>query len=1030
MLSRFRLRTLLAAAFGLSALAMATAGSLAVQQVAGTRARLAVGAEMTDVAEQIRNLLDRSMFERWRDIEVLAAVWTTTAASTEARRAWLGAMQRTFPAYAWIGFADRQGTVQVSTAGLLEGVNVSARAWFGSGLKRPAAVDVHEAALLAYKLPPLASGEPRRFVDVAAPVRNPAGEVEGVIGAHLSWNWAEDVTRSVLETVSDHHPGVEVFVVSTDGLVLLGPGDLRGTKLAPAITVPLAAADDAGRDAFADAVWPDGSTFLVAASRSRGFSTYPGLGWTVMVRQPEADAYRPVRLVILRILAGGGLLAVLFAAAGWWIAARLARPLDTLTRSAIRAHRDGVAALQTASGGSAEMVSLSASLTALLNEIDTRDRALAAANADLEERVTTRTRDLEETTTLLRLAQEAAGAGTWEWEVAENAILMSPESLRLYGFSPFEPSRIPTPQCLERIHPDDSEATVGEIQAAMREHRSFAVEFRICRPGQDDVWILGIGRGQYDGRAQLIRMVGLNIDISGRKRTELALERVIGEAQEAQGKAEAASEAKSDFLASMSHEIRTPLNGILGFAELLLNDAALVDVQRRQVKHIRNAGAALLTVVNDVLDFSKIESGQIALDPQPFSLPALVEGSVSIIQGEAEKKGLALEVTIDRSLSDWFVGDAARLRQVLLNLLNNAVKFTGAGAVAVRVTPEAAGRAGAPAMRFAVSDTGIGIPEAKRDRLFKRFSQVDATTTRDYGGTGLGLAISKSLVDMMDGAIGVESREGRGSTFWFTLSLPRTAAPMRREAVARRPTPLRSGIRILLAEDGDINRELVQQILQATGCLVDAVADGAAAVAAVQKRRYDLVLMDVQMPGMDGLTATRIIRALEGGERDVPIIALSANVLPFQREEMTAAGMDDHLGKPFKRDELYAVIARWRRRDPSERAEAALDREVSQTMLSLLGRDSLLSLFDQLSSLLAERFDAALSDPNNLGRLAEEAHTMVSPSGMLGFTTLSRLCQELEQACMAGGDVAGLVAELKAARAAVPAAMDAFRRAA
>ncbi len=1030
MFSRFRLRTLLAAAFGLSALAMAAAGSLAVQQIAGARARLAVGAEMTDVAEQIRNLLDRSMFERWREIEVLAAVMTTSATTTEARRTWLEAMRRTFPAYAWIGFADRQGIVRVSTGGLLEGHDVGARAWFKGGLTAPNAVDVHDAALLSHKLPPLSSGEPHRFVDVAAPVRGATGEVEGVIGAHLSWTWAEDITRSVLDTVTDHHFGVQAFVVSADGLVLLGPRELQGSRLPASVTAPLAADSDAERDAFTDAVWPDGSAFLVGASRSRGFSTYPGLGWMVMVRQPAAEAYAPVRLVGLKILAGGGLLACLFGAAGWWMAARLARPLHELTRSAIRAHRDGVAALPTGSGGSAEMVSLSASLTAMLNKIDARDRALAAANADLEERVTTRTRDLEETTTLLRLAQEAAGAGTWEWNLAENAILMSPESLRLYGFSPYEPSRIPTPQCLQRIHPDDSAAALGEVHAAVREQRSFAVEFRTCRPGQSDVWILGIGRGQYDERARLIRMVGLNIDISGRKRTEVALERAIGEAEEARGKAEAASEAKSDFLASMSHEIRTPLNGILGFAELLLNDAALANVQRRQVGHIRNAGSALLTIVNDVLDFSKIESGQIALDLQPFSLFALVDGSVSIIRGEAEKKGLALDVAVDPALAAWFNGDAARLRQVLLNLLNNAVKFTGAGAVTIRVGPAPAAADGVPAMRFAVSDTGIGIPEAKRDRLFKRFSQVDATTTRDYGGTGLGLAISKRIVELMGGVIGVESRAGEGSTFWFTLSLPRTAAPRRRAAVAGQAAPLRAGIRILLAEDGEINRELVQQILQATGCLVDAVADGAAAVAAVQKERYDLVLMDVQMPGMDGLTATRIIRALEGGERDVPIIALSANVLPFQREAMKAAGMDDHLGKPFKRDELYAAIARWRRKDPSERAEAALDRQVSDTMLSLIGRDSLLTLFDQLASLLTERFDAALSDPGDLARLAEEAHTMASPSGMLGFTTFSRLCQELEQACATGGDVSDLLLKLRAARAAVPAAMDAFRRAA
>ena len=1030
MLSRFRLRTVLAAAFGVSALALASAGSLAVQQLTGSRARLAAGAEMADVAEQIRNLLDRSMFERWREIDMLADVATTSAATPEARRTWIDAMQRTLPAYAWIGFADRDGRVQVSTGGLLEGANLAGRPWFKGGLLGPLAVDVHDAALLASKLPPSPSGEPLRFVDVAAPVREPGGAVRGVIGAHLSWAWAGDITRSVLETVSDHHLGVEAFVIAKDGLVLLGPNALRGTRIEPAITMPLLAAAEQDRDAFTDAVWPDGSSFLVAASRTRGFSAYPGLGWTVVVRQPSDIAYGPGRVLGLWILAGGGVLALVFAAVGWWTAARLARPLDALTQSAMRAHRDGIAALPGSFGGSAELVSLSASLTALLGQIGERDRALAAANADLEERVTLRTRDLEETTTLLSLAQEAAGAGTWQWDWDCDAILMSPESARLYGFSPDSPGRIPTKVCTGRIHPEDSERTLGEITEAVRQKRSFAVEFRVCRPEGGEIWILGLGRGQYDAAGtKLIRMVGLNLDISGRKTTEFALKRAIGAAEEARGRAEAASQAKTDFLASMSHEIRTPLNGVLGFAELLLKDPALSAAPRRHVQHIREAGSALLTVVNDILDFSRIESGQIALDPQPFSLAALVDGSLSIVRGYAEKKGLTLTVAIDPVLATWFNGDPARLRQILLNLLNNAVKFTSHGTVGLRLAPEPA-RDGRQAMRIAVSDTGIGIPEAKRDRLFKRFSQVDATTGRDYGGTGLGLAISKRLVELMGGTIGVESREGAGSTFWFTLVLERANAPATDRPAAGQSASLPSGIRILLVEDGEINRELAGEILRAAGCEVEAVSDGAAAVAAVQRNRYDLVLMDVQMPGMDGITATRIIRALEGGERDVPIVALSANVLPFQTEEMTAAGMNDCLGKPFEHEQLYATIARWRRKAPSSRNEPVLDRHVSDTMLSLIGRDSLLSLFDQLAHLLSERFDAAVSDPLDLGRLAEEAHLMVSPSGMLGFTAFSRLCRQLERARLEGRDVAGIVAELKAARAAMPAAMDAFRQAA
>ncbi|TGD97167.1 PAS-domain containing protein [Methylobacterium nonmethylotrophicum] len=386
-------------------------------------------------------------------------------------------------------------------------------------------------------------------------------------------------------------------------------------------------------------------------------------------------------------------------------------------------------------------------------------------------------------------------------------------------------------------------------------------------------------------------------------------EAALRQAEAAQRQAETASAAKTEFLATMSHEIRTPLNGVIGYAELLLQDGSLPPAQARSAARIQEAGQALLTVVNDVLDFSKIEAGQIDLDPQPFAPAALADTAVSIVRTTADAKRLALTVRADPRLAPRLVGDPDRLRQVLLNLLNNAIKFTPAGRVTLRLasTPLADGR---HTLRVAVSDTGIGIPAEQHGRLFQRFSQVDGSIQRRFGGTGLGLAISRRLVETMGGEIGVESRPGAGSTFWFAVPLAEAAD----DAAARAqpaPAPLARPARILLVEDSPINQEIACAILERRGHHVTVVGDGAEAISAVQAGPHDLVLMDVQMPGMDGLTATRHIRELGPPASRLPIVALTANVLPQQVAQFRAAGMDDHVGKPFRPDELLATVERW-----------------------------------------------------------------------------------------------------------------------
>jgi CheY-like chemotaxis protein/anti-sigma regulatory factor (Ser/Thr protein kinase) len=366
----------------------------------------------------------------------------------------------------------------------------------------------------------------------------------------------------------------------------------------------------------------------------------------------------------------------------------------------------------------------------------------------------------------------------------------------------------------------------------------------------------------------------------------------------------------------MSHEIRTPLNGIIGLISLL-GDTPLTSRQREYVTALQTSGDALLVLIGDILDYSKIEAGQLSLELRSFDLRQLVHEVVALFAAQAHARGLRLDTQVDPAVPWFLAGDPGRLRQVLLNLVGNALKFTEQGEVGVGVTlvRESVQEV---VLRIVVRDTGIGIAPEAQQALFEPFVQADASTTRRYGGTGLGLAIAKRLVELLGGQIGVQSTPGVGSTFWLTLRLARRgeeAARPARAVIARAGAGSggRRG-RILVAEDNAINRLVAVGLLESLGYAVQAVETGGQAVEAVQRGQYDLVLMDLHMPDLDGFAATAAIRQEEraaGQQRRLPIVALTADAMTGDAEKSLAAGMDDHLSKPLTVERLALVVERW-----------------------------------------------------------------------------------------------------------------------
>lgn len=586
----------------------------------------------------------------------------------------------------------------------------------------------------------------------------------------------------------------------------------------------------------------------------------------------------------------------------------------------------------------------------------------------------------------------------------------------------------------------------GDIDALVAARVELCLKFQphnFTRARADGIRLNIVGRPIYDVDGTTSGFVTIYRDVTAEKRYEEQLEIKNSELEQARQLAEAASKAKGQFLSNMSHEIRTPLNCVIGMAHLALQSAR-DPRQRDYLEKIRCAGEHVLGIIDDILDISKIEAGKMEIQHIDFSLDRVMQTLTTVVASKAATRNLELVFDLDPSLPPVLVGDPLRLKQLLINYTNNAIKFSEHGRVSICVR-KVGGDANNCLVRFEVHDQGIGLTKEEMARLFVSFQQADASTTREYGGTGLGLAICKELAQLMGGDVGVDSQRGVGSTFWFTAQFgisPSQAGPALIDQIgdaagallaSTAPTVMAAlkGARILLAEDNSFNQQIAQEMLEEAGATVCLANNGAAALEQLQKAEFDCVLMDLQMPHMDGLEATRRIRA-DRQLAHTPVLAMTATATTEARMHCIDAGMNDFISKPIQPTMMYQTIARWlRRREPPpslpvpafpvprEGDSAVID---LSALAALLGNDAqkvrkFAMTFLQSSQENVRDMEAALA----LGDVAaarQLGHSVKSAARSVGAFRMADVCQDLEQLSPqgAGSEVAraqSMVAQLR-----------------
>ncbi|MCW8956474.1 MAG: ATP-binding protein [Gammaproteobacteria bacterium] len=634
-----------------------------------------------------------------------------------------------------------------------------------------------------------------------------------------------------------------------------------------------------------------------------------------------------------------------------------------------------------------------------------------------------------------RFRDVSEAAGEYIWEMDKNAVYTFITD-RVKDIKGYTVDELIGQSMLAHVHKEDIEKVKQALAESAVDSTPFSIEHRDIVKSGEDVWEQVNGIPLFDDDGHLTGYRGAGLSITDRKRYER-------EILDAQKKAEAASKAKSEFLANMSHEIRTPMNGVLGMAQLLA-ETDLTEKQDHYVSVLNQSGRLLMTVLNDILDYSKIEAGKLVLEQQAFSPQQAMNDVYELLKNNAYEKGILLSVNFDPICPEFLVGDAIRFRQILLNLLNNAIKFTEQGRVGVSIVCDKKNDRYVT-LKVRVEDTGIGISEQAQKNLFVSFNQVDSSGTRKFGGTGLGLAISRRLVELMGGDIGVDSVEGKGSVFWFNIlldvadvSIDTSDLPEIQKEIGTPITEINetpdvyevpsndnsnnhlSGKQILLVEDNIANQLVATGMISELGLDVVVANNGIQALEQMASKKFDLVFMDCQMPEMDGYEATRIIREQEA-YKDIPIIALTANIMASDREKCIQSGMDDFMGKPFRLTQMVAMLHKWLLdEEEAEKELAALDLSALninrstggdtnidfthlESMRTMMGAyfDRLIPAFIEDADIYMKSFDKADLE-KDLTEIERHAHSLKSSSGNLGVYGLSVLSEQLESLAAEG----------------------------
>jgi PAS domain S-box-containing protein len=800
---------------------------------------------------------------------------------------------------AWLAIVNAQGKVEVATGTLLEGQVLTSQPWYIEGLKGVWVGVPHHPGPLANHVPMDAEGKLPQFIDLSVPIIDYEGHTIGVVVAMLDWASVRELHATLMRPLQESS-GQESLLLSPLGEVTMGPAAYLGAVLdVPGLPAILSGSQPGVIR------WREEEPYLTAAAAVRLMDSPDSPQWTLVLRQRSSRAFLPLAQARQRMLVGGLMATLFFLGVSWWVAGRIARPLRTLADTAVRLRHGDKVEFPPVEHQSKDEI---AQLSAALREMD------AAMRSQLQQlhSSATRFRALIDTTPdgIVACREEAITL------INRSGLNMTGEREAASWFGK---------PLVSLFVPESRAGVEGVLRELEREHLVSPFETRLMGAEGQGVPVEVIAWAYTDDDGQRVKHMHIR-DITERKRVaaeldehRLNLEAQIShrtqELQLARDKAESANRAKSAFLANMSHEIRTPMNAIVGMAFLMRQQPESPENLKRLGMMV-DASEHLMGVLNDVLDLSKIESGKLSLEHIDFKLDALLTRSKDLMAEKAVQKGLSLLVSNQTPWRD-LRGDPTRLTQALINLLSNAVKFTSQGSVMLRAVPVDA--EGSPGLvRFEVQDTGVGIAPGQLERIFEPFEQADNSTTRRFGGSGLGLSITRSLAEQMGGSISARSELGRGSTFAITVPLAMAQAGQDVPLEVSTSKPLRSdadqalrqhhqGARVLLAEDNLVNRILATELMALVGIKPDLATNGLEAVNMARDKAYQLILMDVHMPDMDGLEATRRIRQMPLYAK-VPILAMTASVLMEDRDACLQAGMDGHLGKPLDAALLFDTL--------------------------------------------------------------------------------------------------------------------------